>query len=143
MIAPIIGSSIYKYWSRVVARSCKRFKTYSITSLVRGFWEEKFLARKPRITEKLHGREGHLIQCSLISDEMFHTMIQPIADANLRIHMKTVIDPTPNTRCWYLRKPILKHSAGKKPQIFLYSNVESITLSRGTKSVMFINMIEQ
>ena len=31
--------------------------------------------------------------------EMFQTMIQPIADVNLRIYIKTVIDPTPNTRC--------------------------------------------
>ena len=46
--------------------------------------------------------------------QMFRTMIQPIADVNLRIYIKTVIDPTPNTRCWYLRKPILKHPAGRK-----------------------------
>ena len=32
-----------------------------------------------------------------ISDEIFKTMIQPIADVNLGIYLKTVIDLTPNT----------------------------------------------
>ena len=32
---------------------------YSITSLVRGFWDEKFSARKSRTTEGPRSREGH------------------------------------------------------------------------------------
>ena len=38
-------------------------------------------------------------------------MIQPIANVDLGIYFKTVIDLTPNTRCRYLRKTILKHPA--------------------------------
>ena len=42
-----------------VARSRRVGREYSIPSLVRGFWDEEFSAKKPRTTEGPRSREGH------------------------------------------------------------------------------------
>ena len=51
----------YGFWLNIISFFINAIKLYSSASLVRGFWDEEFFAKKPRTTDQVpRTREVHL-----------------------------------------------------------------------------------
>jgi hypothetical protein len=59
-MSPLVNRKRVKVNQEFLSREADMsYAQYSITSLVRGFWDEKFSMRKSRTTEGPRSREGH------------------------------------------------------------------------------------